>query len=257
MEKVRYWDVTMLLVNGTNVLLVFGISVLVYRYYATFKQHPWYTPLSVVLGFFFALWVIFLVPIDLVSTRYDSASANPDVTILRPLAYTSPQFLDYMWSVAYWIPYLLCWTAFPVLMSYSTAGGFSIFDRLRYAVLSNLIFYAIVGGVLLVLLIYVLIVYNTEITYGNIKGVAVASSNAYGLVLCILLLGYGLVEMPRQFWRSANLPLMMKHLQYRIVGLVDELHAAKTDLRDTMRIVKFVEENTDELDPFKREVVIS
>jgi hypothetical protein len=175
---------------------------------------------------------------------------------VRPLVYTPSLMLKILWNFTYWIPYVLCWTVFPIMMSYSTAGGFSIFDRLRVAVVGNLIFYGVAGTVMVVLLVYVLIAYYGQVSFANIRGVAVAFSNAYGLVLYILLMGYGVVEIPRMLWREGNLRVAMKHCEYRVVNQLEDMQTAKAELRETLRFVKAVELDVDQYDPFYKEVQI-
>jgi len=50
-------------------LIVAVLTVIVYRYFASFTKHPPYVPLLVLLGWYLAFSIVFLVPIDISSVR--------------------------------------------------------------------------------------------------------------------------------------------------------------------------------------------
>ena len=39
-------------------------------------------------------------------------------------------------------------------------------------------------------------------------------SNAYGISIIILLMGYGIVAVPKSYWRGGDHQLMMKYYQF-------------------------------------------
>jgi hypothetical protein len=46
-------------------------------------------------------------------------------------------------------------TVYPILQSYALAGGFSVLEKLKTAIVENLLFYGIAGAILLVLLVII------------------------------------------------------------------------------------------------------
>jgi hypothetical protein len=59
-------------------------------------------------------------------------------------------------------------------------------------------------------------------------GIGIAAANAWGLLLVILFLGYGLVEIPRKIWYKARLSLPIAkrarmHMMYRPLAIADVL----------------------------------
>jgi len=48
-------------------LIVAVLTVIVYRYFASFTKHPPYVPILVLLGWYLAFSIVFLVPIDISS----------------------------------------------------------------------------------------------------------------------------------------------------------------------------------------------
>ena len=61
----------------------------------------------------------------------------------------------------------------------------------------NLLQALAVSGILLLLM-------TKNLAPSNILGFCVAASNAFGLIAGIFLMGYGLVAIPRQLWRTAD-----------------------------------------------------
>lgn len=73
-------------------------------------------------------------------------------------------------------------------------------------------FYGIAGFLLVVFLIYVAVA--RKLGGSEILGFAVCLSNTWGLILSVLLLGYGLVEVPRDLWHGGNRVIRLKLVQH-------------------------------------------
>eukprot|EP01089_Gocevia_fonbrunei_P009719 TRINITY_DN22102_c0_g1_i1.p1 TRINITY_DN22102_c0_g1~~TRINITY_DN22102_c0_g1_i1.p1 ORF type:complete len:149 (-),score=7.68 TRINITY_DN22102_c0_g1_i1:318-764(-) len=131
-------------------LLVFLLTLLIYRKYASWSL-PWYVPVTVLLGWYFSFSIVFLAPIDVASSWYDVCRGECQ----RPATYMDEESLLVFWRIIYWTMYVFCWTAYPVLQSYSLAGGFSVLDRLRAAIIENVVIYGVSGAVMLILLIWI------------------------------------------------------------------------------------------------------
>ena len=59
---------------------------------------------------------------------------------------------------------------------------------------------------------------------------AIGASNAFGLVTGALLLGFGLVEIPRNLWRHADLDARQKWLSHKVAKVADKLDEAHQEL---------------------------
>jgi hypothetical protein len=57
-----------------------------------------------------------------------------------------------------------------------------------------------------------------------------AISNAYGLILVILLLSYGLVEVPRSLWYEGDPRRNARVCELQAVGMKEELDVAYREL---------------------------
>jgi hypothetical protein len=65
-----------------------------------------------------------------------------------------------------------------------------------------------------------------------------AVSNAYGLIIVIALLGYGLVEVPKKIWRKTDREGTMRYYQYKAYLHLEQYDQAEKELQTTMKLVK-------------------
>ena len=103
------------------------------------------------------------------------------------------------WLVTYWSTMFLAFTILPLSRETLLSGYFSITSRMRDGcrkAARAYVLMAIVG----ITSVIVLAVYLRDI---HIIPVIMALGNTYGLLLVCLLLGYGLVDLPRRWWRQA------------------------------------------------------
>ena len=184
----------------------------------------------------------FLLPVDLGSVSVELAPSNATVTTTasetdpphRPPLYDS-RILS-LWYFFYWSTFFLSWFFLPVVQTYTESGFNTRGERLKDAMNSNVKVYAIASIVSVVLVILLSISSGSL----NVLPLLMAIGNTYGLLLICLLLGYGLVDVPRRIWRKSNPEKELKR-SYVLAPLVDaDLFEAVWDLQD-------VEEEVDAL----------
>ena len=103
------------------------------------------------------------------------------------------------WLATYWSTMFLAFSILPLSRETLQSGYFSITSRMRDGCRKAARAYflmAIVG----ITSVIVLAVYLRDI---HIVPVIMALGNTYGLLLVCLLMGYGLVDLPRRWWRQA------------------------------------------------------
>ena len=66
--------------------------------------------------------------------------------------------------------------------------------------------------------------------------IGITASNTWGLFLLILLLGYGLVEVPRQYWRESQKGYRLMHTYFMLAKLSTEKSDADEDLEDVLEV---------------------
>ncbi len=62
-------------------------------------------------------------------------------------------------------------------------------------------------------------------------------SNAWGIVLILLLLSYGLVAVPKQFWQSANYHERMNYLEWMTQDINYTLEEKELDLLEYAEVI--------------------
>ena len=66
----------------------------------------------------------------------------------------------------------------------------------------------------------------------------IALGNLWGLFLIILMLGYGLVAVPRSLWRYGNLEVKLKHYHFQAAQLDEGREDLNHHLHDIVQMVK-------------------
>lgn len=116
----------------------------------------------------------------------------------------------------------------PLLGEYVDSGYREPKARLLYSLRSNAKFQLIVLGCSLVGLIYVFISIGFDFT--SVKGLVMALAYVWGLVLAIYLMGHGLVSIPRNLFRNANVSGRLRRVQAHAPRVHDRLMDAVNEL---------------------------
>eukprot|EP01119_Soliformovum_irregulare_P019574 TRINITY_DN6229_c0_g1_i1.p1 TRINITY_DN6229_c0_g1~~TRINITY_DN6229_c0_g1_i1.p1 ORF type:complete len:649 (-),score=115.17 TRINITY_DN6229_c0_g1_i1:51-1745(-) len=199
-----------------------------------------------------AFSLVLLLPIDVASSDHlDCVQSKGDKDCEKPWIQLDRDLMMILWKVLYWTTYVLCWTAYPVLQSYTMAGEFGVGEKMLRAVKENLIFYTICLVVVGILLIAITITRPHDMNGTAIYGVAIAASNAWGLLVLIGLLGHGLVEIPKRLWRHANRTLTLRHYQWQAVHQKEAFEKAKRELMIALKRVKKYADKVPKHDPLR------
>ncbi|CAN0145164.1 unnamed protein product, partial [Phaeothamnion confervicola] len=143
------------------------------------------------------------------------------------------------WVVIYWSTFVLAWLVLPVLSSAWAEGEFTWGRRLKSAIRTNLITYvlmAIIGAGCVAFLMF-----KKHMDETSLSGFLMAWSNTYGLLLIILLMGHGLVEVPRRLWRSSFPQKELSLMLFRVTKV-------DTELYDAICLLEDAEHDVDRLD---------
>lgn len=169
-----------------------------------------------------------------------------------PWNYVSDNALTKLWRFIYWTSQLLTWLVLPIMQSYSMAGDFSTLDKLKSALRANLIYYTSIGAIFTILLIYVM--FKNGIDFANLKVIIISSSNTWGLFLLVVLLGYGLVELPRFLINSSRHFQSLNRHYFRVGKLNAEKCEAEEKLDDVLEEIHQVHTalGTNDHEPLRR-----
>ncbi|OXB79165.1 UNVERIFIED_CONTAM: hypothetical protein H355_006624, partial [Colinus virginianus] len=89
------------------------------------------------------------------------------------------------------------------------------------------------------------VVYWTSqfLTWNQLQTIGIAAANTWGLFLLVLLLGYGLVEIPRSHWNGAKRGYLLMKTYFKAAKLMTEKADAEENLEDVMEEVRKVSES--------------
>ncbi len=107
------------------------------------------------------------------------------------------------WQITYWTTFLLAWLVLPITRETLLSGHFTLFQRIHNGFTKSIksIFLMSVCGFIAVIAMAIHLKSFHLVTI--VLPVLMALGNTYGLVLVSLLLGNGLVNVPKRFWREA------------------------------------------------------
>ncbi|XP_044029495.1 G-protein coupled receptor-associated protein LMBRD2B isoform X2 [Siniperca chuatsi] len=156
------------------------------------------------------------------------------------------------WRVVYWTSQCLTWLLLPFMQSYARSGGFSITGKIKTALIENAIYY---GTYLLIfgsLLIYVAVHPEWHLSWYELQTIGITAANTWGLFLLVLLLGYGLVEIPRSYWNASRHGHLLIKTYFKASKLMTEKADAEENLEDVMEEVRKVSESVKYNHPLRK-----
>ncbi|KAI8823560.1 LMBR1-like membrane protein-domain-containing protein [Fimicolochytrium jonesii] len=222
------------------------VAYLLYSF-GDIRKLPWYTVVVAFIAWVFPFSLPLILPLDLASTDYrakclSGAELPAGIICDEPFAYVDRQFLFTYWKTVYWTMFCLTWFTIPILQSWVRAGDFKFRRRLWAALKDNLIYWSILGGVGLVSLIYILVV--AKISQDILLVMGMAAANAWGLLLITVMMGYGLVEVPRTLWYSANTTWSLRYMEYIIPGAKEAALDSEAEIFDIARRIAIASKET-------------
>ncbi|KAJ3298081.1 LMBR1 domain-containing protein 2 [Borealophlyctis nickersoniae] len=150
------------------------------------------------------------------------------------------------WVFPFFIMFIL---PLDMASSWIRSGEFSPGRKLYYALKENLIYYGVLGVVGLVFLIYALA--WVKIAKEDLLAIAMAAANAWGLLLITVMLGYGLVEIPRGLWYTANAQWCFRYLEFQAPQVKEAVVDAEADLYEVAREIALAAKKVDFDDPLR------
>lgn len=228
------------------------ICGLVLRIFASFKKTPWYAIATTWLGWILCFAIVLLVPIDIIDADHEKClrDNHGDKGLCKePIGYLPIPIMEAQWRVLYWGTFVMSWLGFPILQTFSLAGDFTVWEKFVRAIKENIFIYiglAIVGSIFLIGLAAA-----SKLSGQELLKLIMALANAYGLILVIVLMGYGLVDIPRYLLRKASRERMLEHYHAQICKNKEVMETAEEDLQKTLQAVKKVADRVKDHDPYR------
>ncbi|XP_076364879.1 G-protein coupled receptor-associated protein LMBRD2 [Tachypleus tridentatus] len=187
---------------------------------------------------------------------YEVAPGNNEKMCHIPWSHIPAGVLPSLWRVVYWTSQALTWLILPMMQSFSTAGDFTVGGKLRTAVVENAIYYGTYLLIFGILLIYVAAQPGMYLDGSKLKVICITASNTWGLFLLVLLLGYGLVEVPRICWNKSKRGHMLNYLYFKAAKLSTEKCEAEEKVDDLLEKMQQVSNTVPIGHPLRRCVEI-
>ena len=107
------------------------------------------------------------------------------------------------WQITYWTTFLLAWLVLPITRETLLSGHFNLLQRIHNGFTISIKSILVMSVCGLIAIIAMAIHLKSVHLVTIVLPVLMALGNTYGLVLVSLLLGNGLVNVPKRFWRQA------------------------------------------------------
>lgn len=258
---------------GVEIVLVFFLALFLLHRYGDFRKQQRMVLFGTLLAWYLCFLIVFILPLDVSTTIYRQCITDhefvstvgpsnrttpnrttPNTTTAptkssvpspcyKPWSYIPEGIMPVFWRVVYWTSQCLTWLLLPFMQSYARSGGFSITGKIKTALIENAIYY---GTYLLIfgsLLIYVAVHPKWHLSWYELQTIGITAANTWGLFLLVLLLGYGLVEIPRSYWNASRHGHLLMKTYFKASKLMTEKADAEENLEDVMEEVRKVSES--------------
>nr|XP_043881826.1 G-protein coupled receptor-associated protein LMBRD2B-like [Solea senegalensis] len=249
------------------VVVVFFLALCLLQRYGDLRKQQRLVLLGTLLSWYLCFLIVFILPLDVSTTVYRqclldtsnqptpvtpanqtqaSPSLYPSVGVpkcVQPWSYIPDGVLPVFWRVVYWTSQFLTWLLLPFMQSYAQSGAFSRVGKIKTALIENAIYYGTYLLIFISLLIYVAAHPQWELTWAELQTIGITAANTWGLFLLVLLLGNGLVEIPRSYWLSSSHGYLLAKAYFKAAKLSAEKAAADENLADVMEEVAAVHES--------------
>lgn len=111
--------------------------------------------------------------------------ARPKPDCVEPPSYVADGTVSIwvLYRIVYWTTQLLTWFLIPFLSAYVQAGEFTVLQKTKTALIENAIYYGTYVLIFVILLVYVGISTQYQLSFANLKLIGITAANTWGLFL--------------------------------------------------------------------------
>lgn len=217
-------------VNFAAYLTVLWVFLLFFIYYvirlfADRKNFPWHSYPTIFISYFSSLGVLLIVPLDVSLTIVSRRSASLEDHYDENSHTLTQTYL------ALFVPGLVLGSVILLFQEeYNRSGYFTLWDKVKNTFRSLLLINtagAVAGAIFFGILV------GEGVVPANGDAVlltAVLISNTLGLIVLMLLLGYGLIQFPRTLWDLGNLDVALGQAQNKAASRFRDLGDASLNV---------------------------
>ena len=199
------------------------------------------------LTWFCDFYLVINLPYDICITNKQKRNVN-----LTEAEEKTSKIIQINYQIAYWITFCLAWVIIPLLKSYESNGEFTKWEKIKYAIKSNLTLYGVVLFICLLLFIWAYFKLAKETISFFFKNIY-NFNYILGLSIMLLLLSYSLVKLPKFIYEKINYQKTIQYYEYTAKNINDKLSVVKIDLKEhghqlleTIEDTKIMQEMTDD-----------
>lgn len=122
------------------------------------------------------------------------------------------------------------------MQGYERSGAFTVGARIKDGIMENVVFYAICGVPSILFVLYAIVGLGVPISM--LLDLAIPAMNAYGLILLVALMSFGLVEIPRGLWIGSNVETKLKMLETEVTSLKEACIDTEAELYEVARVTE-------------------
>uniref|UniRef100_A0A672S6K4 LMBR1 domain-containing protein 2-B-like n=1 Tax=Sinocyclocheilus grahami TaxID=75366 RepID=A0A672S6K4_SINGR len=245
---------------GIEIVVVFFLALFLLHRYGDFKKQQRMVLFGTLLAWYLCFLIVFILPLDVSTPIYSVRPVMIEHKTLilhvcellfcsfsqrvcyKPWSYIPDGIMPVFWRVVYWTSQCLTWLLLPFMQSYARSGGFSITGKIKTALIENAIYYGTYLFIFGSLLIYVAVHPQWHLSWYGLQTIGITAANTWGLFLLVLLLGYGLVEIPRSYWEASRQGHLLIKTYFKAAKLMTEKADSEENLEDVMEEVRKINE---------------
>ena len=124
------------------------------------------------------------------------------------------------------------------MQCYEKSGEFTKIGKIKSSIKANLIYYAILLGVLVFIIFYIIFSFGFK-SFLTLFNALKNFSLLYGILIFFFLLSYSLVKMPKTLYEKTNLRKQIKYYEWRASQYYEKLDTTRFDLINLFRKLKY------------------
>jgi len=206
-----------------------GSYLLVGRY-INYREQPKYLNAVLIISLSLPLSLIFLLPIDLLSTFSDQHSIE---VFKGSLFYLDRHTINALWRINYWLTFFLTWVLLPLLQYWFDSGYYKLKDRFNESMKNLLRFQLLMLSCCAIGFAYIVFYHRSWLNATFLNGLIITVSHIYSLILALWLMAHGLIQLPREIWENAgDYNAVLYNLYERVPYLNEKMEDSKFELQD-------------------------
>ena len=193
----------------------FVLCILILLYYARSKMNILIFITSLIC-WSMNLFLIILIPYDVYYTQTNYIN-TPE---------TTKNFIELGYQITYWVLFVISWVIIPIMKEYEKSGEFTVLEKFKASLISNLKFFITLLVICVVGIIFCIFKFGGNMTFLLVKNFSLI----YGLFFFFFLLAYGLTKYPKTLYLKFKYDKQISYLEWKANKFNEKLGKISHDL---------------------------